>query len=66
MKPKKDMLIKFFNKEDMGERLIKEIKAALETGVPNIQPKNVIQFDSVESFPEDVVDLFFNSFSIMY
>ncbi len=50
MKPKKEMIIEFFNIEDLSQRIIKDIKTALKTGVPNIQPKNLIQFDSVTSF----------------
>ncbi|MES2803712.1 MAG: hypothetical protein V4654_14565 [Bdellovibrionota bacterium] len=50
MKPKKDMIIEFLSLKEFGQRAIREIKIALKTGVPNIQPKNVIQFDSVTSF----------------
>lgn len=50
MKPKKDMIIEFLSLEEFGQRAIREIKIALKTGIPNIQPKNLIQFDSVTSF----------------
>jgi len=50
MRPKKDLIIEFLSLAEFGQRAIREIKIALKTGVPNIQPKNLIQFDSVTSF----------------
>lgn len=50
MKPKKEMIIEFFKTEELAKHIISGIKTAIETGVPYIQPKNLIKFDSVESF----------------
>lgn len=50
MKSKKEMTIDFFSLEEFGQRTIANIKTALKTGIPHIQPKNIIHFDSIASF----------------
>lgn len=48
MKSKKEMTIDFLTLDEFGQRAI----TAIKTGIPNIQPKNVIHFDSLTTFRE--------------
>lgn len=46
MKAKKEMIIGFMTLEDLGQSALRAIK----TKKPNLQPKNIIYFDSWRSF----------------